>query len=120
MSFKSLNLQSFARGDDWAVQYTMLDADTGLPIDITGNVYWLTLKENKTDADPGVAQVSVQASGQDASNGIITVAVEAAVTSNLTPGTYYYDLQEVDQIGNVYTLLIGRVKVVTDITISTV
>ena len=119
MAFKQQNLQSFARGDDWAVQYTILD-ENDVPIDISGNVYWVTLKENRTDADPGAAQVNITASGADALNGIITVAFDSAVTATLTPGTYFYDLQEVDQIGNVYTLLIGRVKVARDITISTV
>jgi len=90
------------------------------PIDINGYTYWMTLKTNANDPDPGIAQVNQVASGTDATNGIVTLAFEASVTDNITPGTYNYDLQEVDDLGNVYTLLIGKVKVVKDITRSTI
>jgi hypothetical protein len=118
MAFKSLNLRSFARGDDWTVQYTFKDTE-GNPIDITGNTYWVTLKTAKDDADQGAAQVNITASGPDAINGIVIVAFDSSITTNLTPGTYYYDLQEVDLSGNVYTILLGKVRVVSDITRST-
>jgi len=118
MAYKQLNLKPFARGDDWTIKYTMTD-ESGTPIDITGNTYWVTLKANRTDSDPGAAQVSVVASGTNATNGIVIVAISSTVTATITPGTYFYDLQEVDTLGNVYTLLLGRVKVERDITIST-
>ena len=41
------------------------------------------------------------------------------LTEALSPGTYNYDLQEVDSSSNITTLLIGKVKVVRDITRTT-
>ena len=118
MSFVYKNLEAFARGDDWTVRFSFTDENNN-PIDITGNTYWMTLKVNKDDPDPGVAQVAFVASGANALAGIIFMSFESAVTNTLTPGTYHYDLQEVDSVDNVYTLLIGKVKVVKDITRST-
>jgi hypothetical protein len=47
------------------------------------------------------------------------INVPKASTDGLTSGTYNYDVQQVDDSANVQTLLIGKVKVVKDITRST-
>lgn len=119
MAFKEHTLCDLVRGDDWAVKLTITD-DNGVALDITGNVYWLTLKTQREDADPGVIQTNITASGSpDAANGIVTISFLDTATSLVSPGRYYYDVQEVDTSGNVYTLLLGRVKVVADITLTT-
>jgi hypothetical protein len=88
MAFKRHDLCDLVRGDDWAIQLTIKDENDAV-IDITNNVYWMTLKNAQGDADPGVIQ------------------------TNIT-----YDVQEVDTDNNVYTLLLGKVKVLQDVTIS--
>lgn len=118
MSFKQHTLCDLVRGDDWAIQLTIKDENDAV-IDITNNVYWMTLKTDKTDADPGVIQTSVTATGANATNGIIVITFTDTATAAVSPGRYYYDVQEVDTGGNVYTLLLGRVKVVADITLAT-
>lgn len=118
MSYVAKNLDNLARGDDWALKFTITDS-TNTPIDITGNTYWMTLKENRDDPDPGVAQANVVAIAPDSINGIVFITFDSANTYSIEPGNYFYDLQEVDLIGNVYTLLLGRVKIVKDITRNT-
>lgn len=118
MPFIKKNLKSFARGDDWTTQYEFKDS-SGNAIDITGRTYWLTLKADATTSDPGDAQVSVTASGSDATSGIVTITIPKSQTINLEPQTYKYDVQEVDTSGVVSTVLLGRVKVARDITRST-
>ena len=119
MAFKSLDLSPFARGDTWTTKFTLTDS-SNTPLDITGFTYWLTLKINQDDADPGVAQQSVLATGTDATNGIVYITFQPSVTYTLTPRRYYYDLQQVDPTSGspaqITTLLIGKVKVATDIT----
>lgn len=118
MPFTELNLESFPRGDDWTVKLVVRDADN-VVIDITGYTYWLTLKSDVAEADPGDAQVSVTPPAQDAVQGTVYLTIPRAQTDLLTPGTYKYDVQQVDTTGRVTTLLIGKVRVVADITRST-
>ena len=119
MSFKRRDLNDFARGDDWTVKFTLTDSN-GQVLDITGYSYWMTLKSDPTAADPGNAQVGpIVAGSPDASQGIVYITIPKAQTELLTPGSYHYDLQQVDDQGKVQTLLIGKVSVAADITRST-
>jgi hypothetical protein len=115
---EEVTLNPFNRGDTWTNKLTFTD-DNGDPIDITNNVYWMTLKldPEASDADAD-AQASVTASGADATNGIVYVIFQPADTDGLLPANYYYDVQQVDN-GAVTTIMEGRVKVKRDITRST-
>ena len=121
MSYTSRDLSPLVRGDDWTIKLVL--TSDGSALNITGNTYWLTLKENIDDADPGALQVTatpdVSTSPTEASQGIIYIKASRTVTNTLTAKTYNYDVQQVDSSGNVQTLLIGKVKVVKDITRST-
>lgn len=119
MAFERRDLSDFARGDDWTIKFTLRDNETKLPIDITGFSFWMTLKADIDAADPGDAQIGpIVAGSPDATSGIIYITFPKAVTGSLTPQTYNYDLQQVDDQGTVQTLLIGKVKVVKDVTLS--
>lgn len=119
MAFKRKDLKDFARGDDWTVRCTIRDAE-GQIVDITGYSYWMTLKSDVSSADPGQAQVGpVVAGSPDASSGIIYITMPKSQTASLAPGVYNYDIQQVDLSGDVTTLLLGKLNVVADITIST-
>ena len=119
MALTKKDLKDFARGDDWTIKFTLRQS-SGQALDITGFYYWMTLKSNIDAADPGDAQVGpISAGSPDAASGIIYITFPKTQTAILTPGTYHYDLQQVDNLGSVQTLLIGKVKVVKDVTIST-
>ena len=121
MSYTSRDLSPLVRGDDWTIKLVL--TSDGSALNITGNTYWLTLKENIDDADPGTLQVTAtpdtSTSPTEASQGIIYIKASRTVTNTLTAKTYNYDVQQVDSSGNVQTLLLGKVKVVKDITRST-
>ena len=121
MSYTQRDLSPLVRGDDWTIKLTL--TSDGSALNITGNTYWLTLKENVDDADPGALQVTatpdISTSPTEASQGIIYIKASRTETTNLAAKTYNYDVQQVDSSGNVQTLLIGKVKVVKDITRST-
>jgi|DEB0MinimDraft_6_1074348.scaffolds.fasta_scaffold01024_5 hypothetical protein len=118
MSYQARDLSPLVRGDDWTIKLTL--SDSGSPLNITGYTYWFTLKDNIDDADPGALQVSItpSASGSpsEASQGIVYITAAKALTDTVTPATYNYDVQQVDGTGKVQTLLIGKVKVVKDVT----
>jgi hypothetical protein len=121
MSYTSRDLSPLVRGDDWTIKLAL--TSDGSALNITGNTYWLTLKENIDDADPGALQVTatpdISTSPTEASQGIIYIKASRTDTNTLAAKTYNYDVQQVDSSGNVQTLLIGKVKVVKDITRST-
>lgn len=118
MSFKKLDLPNQVRNDTWKFTFVFKDTNNQV-IDITGLEYWFTVKENLDDTD-GLAGVQVgpfTANASDALQGQLDLTVSPSQT-NLEQKTYYYDLQEVNSSGEVSTLLLGRVKVVKDVTLS--
>jgi len=117
MSYTQRDLDPLVRGDDWTLKLTL--TSSGTPLDITGYTFWFTLKSGVDDADPGALQVTATSGSPDAAAGILYINVPKASTDGLTSGTYNYDVQQVDDSNNVQTLLIGKVKVVKDITRST-
>ena len=79
-----------------------------------------SIKNNIDDDDPGVVQVtatpSVSTNPTEASQGILYINVARNLANSLTAQTYHYDVQQKDTSGDVQTLLIGKVKVVKDVT----
>lgn len=118
MAYTQRNLANLVRGDDWIIKIVV--SSDGNPLDITGFTYWFTLKLNVDDADPGALQISFNpdtaTSPTEASQGILYIKVNKSLTDSIDAATYNYDLQQVDNAGTVQTLLIGKVKVVKDIT----
>ena len=118
MSYTQRDLSPLVRGDDWTLKL-VLTSDNSV-LDITGYTFWFTLKANVDDADPGALQVTAtpDTSGNpsEASQGILYIRAPRNLTDSLQTQNYNYDVQQVDDEGNVQTLLIGKVKVVKDIT----
>ena len=114
MSFTAKDLNPLVRGDDWTIKLTVTQDNS--VVDITGYTYYFTLKADIDAADPGDLQVTATSSGVDAAAGIVYINVTDIQTNNLDPRTYNYDVQQIDDSGNVQTLLIGKVKAVKDVT----
>ena len=118
MSYTQRDLSPLVRGDDWMLKLVLTSENAVL--NITGYSYTFTLKDNIDDADPGAVQVSatpsVSTSPTEASQGILYINVPKNLTDSLTAQTYNYDVQQKDTSGDVKTLLIGKVKVVKDVT----
>lgn len=113
------NLDNQVRGDTWILTFN-IQTSAGAPEDITGNDYWLTLKSSIDDTDATAAlQIGPAVAGSpNASLGILTIMVSPEDTELLEAKTYFYDLQEVNAANEVTTLLIGKVKVVKDVTLT--
>lgn len=115
MSFTQLDLEPLVRGDDWTIKLTLTSG--GAPIDLTGNTYYFTLKSDIDYSDlQAELQVTATSGSPDAANGILYIVVDKTDTDQLTARTYNYDVQQKDSIGNIKTILIGKVKVVKDVT----
>lgn len=115
MSYTAKDLSPLVRGDDWALKLVI--TSNNVPVDITGYTFWMTLKSDSDMNDPGDLQVTTAAlTPEDAAAGIVYIVAAKTITDSLTPANYYYDIQQVDSLGNVQTLMIGRVRVIKDIT----
>lgn len=115
-------MSNLYRGDTKDYLFTVTDGVN--PIDVTGWTIWITFKLRETDTDlEAVMQVShtvgdnITDSGP---GGTFTVSLLATDT-DITPGTYYYDIQRViaGPPEKIRTLEKGKVKIVADITRST-
>ena len=112
------NLDNQVRGDTWVLTFNIQTA-SGTPEDITGNEYWFTLKASVDDNDEAAAlQVGpITPNPIESAAGILTIVVHSEYTELLEAKNYFYDLQEVSLINEISTLLIGRVRVVKDVTL---
>ena len=115
MSYTAKDLNPLVRGDDWSIKLTI--TENSLPVNITGYTYWLTLKSDIDSVDPGQLQISTVATSPNSISGIVYINVPHAST-NITAQTYNYDVQQVNTSSPsiVKTILMGKVKVVKDVT----
>jgi hypothetical protein len=117
MSYTAKDLNPLVRGDDWTIKLVV--SSDGSIVDVNGYTYTFTLKGNIDDPDPGDLQVSSNPTGLDATSGIVYINAPKASTGILDAKTYNYDIQQIDDTGSIQTLLLGKVKVVKDVTRST-
>jgi len=74
--------------------------------DLTGYRFWLTLKKDFADPDPGAMQVETTAGDHaedDPENGIVYLVADPSDT-DIPPDKYYWDIQAKSPGGEVTTL----------------
>ena len=115
MSYTARDLNPLVRGDDWSIKLTI--TENSAVVNITGYTYKFTLKSDIDSADPGQLQITTVATSPDSNTGIVYINAPHTST-NITPQTYNYDIQQVDTSSPtvVKTILLGKVKVVRDVT----
>jgi hypothetical protein len=111
------------RGDTKDISIRLKDSDGNI-LDVTGYTALLTLNTSKApdpDASPEDGSLQIfQATGTPNSpgtDGILRFDMAAFGGSPYVPvATYFYDVQVTDAAGEIITPLIGKFKVVQDIT----
>lgn len=107
------------RGDTAPDRIVALDPVTGLPIDNTGFNYLMTINSEK-DPDPvgppvvgtEVAQIVGAPGGVDGSVTFIWTGPDA----DQVPGTYWYDIQQIDLAGSILTIAKNKYVFHMDVT----
>lgn len=102
------------RGDTYADEITVKSKATGLPINITGYTFTMTLDPEKSPATAANNLYSLIGTIVDAPNGRVEFA-PTAVQADQVPGLYYYDVQMVDGAGRKRTILLDKYKYEQDI-----
>jgi len=102
---------TITRGDTETVAIT-LTTDGTTPINVTGRTYTAQLR---TTPDIAIVSASFTCTVTNGAAGQITCVLSATASAQLSPGYYYWDLQE-NASGAISTLLSGQVTVLADVT----
>lgn len=104
----------WGRGDSDAKGFIIQDAN-GVAIDITGFSFKLTVSSDRDPTDQVNEQFTIV--------GVIGVAADGTVSfaptitdTDITPGVYFYDIEQTDVSSRIKTVIKGRVKIIQDIT----
>ena len=113
-----MNLDPIYRGDTIAYTFNFQESG-GTSYDISNMTLWFTIKTNEDDPDASaVLQDNVTfPADTNSANGIGYLTI-AASSTDINPGTYYFDFQLVNGT-TVTTLGKGTVSIIQDITVST-
>ncbi len=103
------------RGDSYPLELSLKNKSDGLPIDITGYTFVMTVDTKSSPPDDTTKVFSTPGviSG-DPTLGKVTFTPSPANTS-IAPAGYYYDIQMTDAGGNIRTIAKFKFKVVQDI-----
>lgn len=104
------NQLTFYRGDT-------VNINIAVKADLTGSTLFFTMKtapDNDTTDTSALTKATVT-THTDPANGKSVIPLSPSDT-NVTPGSYVYDIQLKDSAGNISTLLSGKAKVLADIT----
>lgn len=100
------------QGSDWSIQLTM--SEDAVPVDLSGYSARAQIRTRKNSATLiGTFDCVII----DAVNGILTMSLANAVSTAITPGVFYYDLEIFTASDATVTRLIqGIVKIDTEVT----
>lgn len=107
---------TYSLGSDTVVS-TGLRGIMTVPVVLTSNTCYFTVKINKDDADADALIAESWTSHTDATNGITSLEL-STTESNIAVGSYYYELRRKDSNSKVYSCQTGILEVEQDILIT--
>lgn len=109
-------IKNVIRGDTRTINLTFLQSDKVTPVNLTGGTVYFTVNSSSDPSDDTSKSIQkTYSSFTDATNGKTTVTLSHTDT-NITAGTYWYDAQFVDVLGNYLSSYRGEFIVESDIT----
>ncbi len=104
----------WGRGDSDAKGFAVQDSDE-VAIDITGFTFKLTVNSEKEPTNQDNEQFTIVGVITDAPGGLVAFS-PTSVDTDITPGTYYYDVEQINTDSAKKTLIVAKVTIVQDIT----
>ena len=104
----------WGRGDSNAKGF-IVQTSAGVAVNITGFTFKLTVNSDKAPTNQDNEQFSLTGSITDATNGKVAFS-PSSVNTDITPGTYYYDIEQTDDGGLLSTVIVAKCLIVQDIT----
>ena len=109
-------INNVIRGDTRRVNCTFLESDGTTPINLAGGTAYFTVQSSDNPSSDAAADIQkVATSFTSASTGQHTFTLTHSDT-NIDPGTYWYDVQFVDALGNYLSSYRGKFVVQSDTT----
>lgn len=109
-------INNVIRGDTRTVNLTFLDSDGVTPINLAGGTVYFTVNSSSDPSDDTSKAIQKSATSfTSPSTGQHTFTLTHADT-NITPGSYWYDTEFVDAVGNYLSSYRGKFIVESDIT----
>lgn len=109
-------INNVIRGDTRRINLTFLEADGSTPINLAGGTVYFTVNSSADPTDDtSVAFQKTATSFTSASTGQHTFTLTHDDT-NIDPGTYFYDCQFVDSVGNYLSSYRGKFIIQSDTT----
>jgi hypothetical protein len=101
------------RGDTYADEFTITYKSTGLPVNLTGYTFVLTVDSSKAPVDESTKQYSVVGEIIDAINGRVGFAPSSIQANRV--GSFFFDAQWIDPLGRIRTFDAGKYVYTQDI-----
>ncbi len=120
VSTKAPQITNYIRGDSRVLNIQVYESDGVTPFNLTGCEIFFTLNASSTPTDDGTdATAAIKKSTSSFSSptsGLATITLLNTDTQSLVQGTYYYDIQLKDGLGNITSLGQNSFGVNDDIT----
>jgi hypothetical protein len=116
---QSKPIKNFIRGDSRVVNIQVYQSDGITPFNLTGSTVFFTVnanQDNTADTDSSAVIALKTSTFAQPTSGLATLTITNAMTQDITPGTYYYDVQVKDGSGNVMSLQQSQFIVIADVT----
>jgi hypothetical protein len=111
-----MKIKDVKRGDTRNIDVTFYQSDGVTPYDITGGTVFFTVNSSSAPADDLAAAISKNVTSHtEPTSGRSRIALTPSDT-NITPGTYYYDVQLKDANGNILSSKQDKFVVLADVT----
>lgn len=109
-------IKDYIRGDSRAISLTVRDAE-GDAFNLTGCTVFFTVNATEAPDDDTAAIIEKEVTVHtNPTAGLTTISITNADTQDLTPGSYWYDIQLKDTSGNITSLKKDRFIIISDIT----
>lgn len=102
------------RGDTYADEIIVKSKTTGLPIDITGYTFVMTVDTRQTPTDATTKVYQLTGAILNANGGRVEFAPNATQADHV--GDFFYDIEMTDGTGRKRTIVSGKYKYLQDIT----
>lgn len=106
---------SRTKGDTYAIVLNVKDS-AGAAIDVTGYTFLLSVDPSPDPSDDTTREFQLTGTIVDGPNGQISFAPNTSQANQLEPGTYFYDIEQVDGSSAVRTIAKGQYIILPQIT----
>lgn len=112
-------IKNYIRGDSRLISVSIFQSDGVTPFNLTGCTVFFTVNANSNNTADNDTSAVIKISNSSITNptlGVATLQITNVMTQDITPGTYYYDVQLQDANGNITSLAQNQFLIIADVT----